>query len=358
MDIYEPDGDMATNRPAIVLAFGGSFITGQRQDLASLCQYYASRGFVAVTIDYRLYDGSFFPLPDSTAMTDVVAKAVGDMRASVRFLRANASTTNDYGIDPNMIFVGGVSAGAITANYVAMLDSSDVLHPGDSIGFNNNGGFEGNTAPSTLAYSSAAQGLLNFSGAMRWNNYVSANDPAIFSAHDDNDGVVPYAYGSATILSQPIVSLEGSFLLDDRANQEGLSHHLITIPNSNGHVSYFGSGASAMWQDSILNTSAMFLHDNVVCPMATSVAALPSSVQAVAYPNPASDQVTIQLNEVPSAYRVQLYNSAGQLVRSTAWQTADQYQVARQDLSAGLYYLQLEFEDGQQQSLQTKVVFQ
>ena len=91
MDIYQPTGDVAAMRPAIILAFGGSFISGEKEDMHSLCLYYASRGFVAVTIDYRLYDGPFFPFPDSAAMTDVVIKAVGDMKASIRFLREDAA---------------------------------------------------------------------------------------------------------------------------------------------------------------------------------------------------------------------------------------------------------------------------
>lgn len=36
-------------------------------------------------------------------MTDVVIKAVGDMKAAVRFLRQDAATVNNYRIDTNLL---------------------------------------------------------------------------------------------------------------------------------------------------------------------------------------------------------------------------------------------------------------
>ena len=90
LDVYEPAGDDAEMRPAIILAFGGSFIGGERTDLDWLCEAYAKKGFVAVTIDYRLYDLPLFPLPTEEEMQNVVTKAVGDMKAAIRFLREDA----------------------------------------------------------------------------------------------------------------------------------------------------------------------------------------------------------------------------------------------------------------------------
>ena len=37
LDVYEPVGDQLEARPLVMLAFGGSFITGARQDLEALC---------------------------------------------------------------------------------------------------------------------------------------------------------------------------------------------------------------------------------------------------------------------------------------------------------------------------------
>ena len=65
MDIYMPDPsiDPLEERPLVVMVHGGSFINGSRQDMESICQEYARRGFVAATISYRLgWDCNAFPL--------------------------------------------------------------------------------------------------------------------------------------------------------------------------------------------------------------------------------------------------------------------------------------------------------
>ena len=56
MDIYEPDNDALENRPLIIFMFGGAFIGGSKSsgDIVNLCLNYASRGYVAAAIDYRL----------------------------------------------------------------------------------------------------------------------------------------------------------------------------------------------------------------------------------------------------------------------------------------------------------------
>ena len=41
MDVYEPTGDTETSRPVIVMAFGGSFIGGDRSDVAFLGNIFA-----------------------------------------------------------------------------------------------------------------------------------------------------------------------------------------------------------------------------------------------------------------------------------------------------------------------------
>ena len=55
MDIYEPLGDVLTQRPAIVFAHSGGFITGDRNhdDMVAFCDSFARKGYVTATIDYR-----------------------------------------------------------------------------------------------------------------------------------------------------------------------------------------------------------------------------------------------------------------------------------------------------------------
>lgn len=361
MDIYEPSGDTASMRPAVVLAFGGSFIVGERSDLDLLCRFYASRGYVAVTIDYRLYDGNLFPLPNATTMTDVVIKAVGDMKAAVRHLRQDAATTNTYRIDPNYIFVGGVSAGALTANHVAYLDSMDNVASGELTAIQANGGWEGNSSNTAGVYSSSVQGVLNFSGALRDADYINNGEAPLFSTHDDNDGVVPYGGGNATIGGFPIIYIEGSQLMHQKADsmQVGVPNSLITIPNSSGHVSFFTNNA-AQWADSVRSTSSQFLHDELLCPIIVSITQ-PEALQQVAarfFPNPAINDLVLAFDEIPGSYTVRLIDAVGRMVYEQTNVQQQRLVVPRGNWQAGLYQVQVQFEDGRYQPVQRGVMFQ
>ncbi len=83
-------------RPAVLAIHGGGFRAGKRDSYLPLIQKLADRGYVAATVDYRLSPRHQFPA------------AVEDVKAAVRFLRANSAK---YGIDPDRIGVVGGSAG-------------------------------------------------------------------------------------------------------------------------------------------------------------------------------------------------------------------------------------------------------
>ena len=51
------------------------------------------------------------------------------MKISLRYFYKDASTTNCYRIDTNNVFVGGSSAGALTAIHMAYLDKSCEMEP-------------------------------------------------------------------------------------------------------------------------------------------------------------------------------------------------------------------------------------
>src|SRR5438874_1700739 len=58
LDMVRPDGDGPF--PAVVCIHGGGWRSGKRQDLAKLAELLASRGFVALTVSYRLAPKSQF----------------------------------------------------------------------------------------------------------------------------------------------------------------------------------------------------------------------------------------------------------------------------------------------------------
>lgn len=113
LDIYQPAGDTATARPAVMWMHGGFFTFGDKADMADLATAYARRGYVAVSINYRLR-----PVPDHHDMFLGSLDAYDDAVAAVEWLRAHAA---DYRLDPDTIVAGGFSAGAVTAANLAYL---------------------------------------------------------------------------------------------------------------------------------------------------------------------------------------------------------------------------------------------
>jgi len=103
MDIYQPTGDIETNRPLIVWAHGGSFIGGTKTDadMVALSQAFTKKGYVCASINYRLGLTPF----DSVGAVKAVLRAVQDMKASVRFFYKDKLTTNTYKIDTTNIFI-------------------------------------------------------------------------------------------------------------------------------------------------------------------------------------------------------------------------------------------------------------
>lgn len=91
--------------PAVVCIHGGGFRAGHRDGYNKLCVQLAERGYVAVTVSYRLAPKYQFPA------------AVHDVKAAVRWLRANAKK---YNVDPARIGTTGGSAGGHLAQFLGV----------------------------------------------------------------------------------------------------------------------------------------------------------------------------------------------------------------------------------------------
>jgi acetyl esterase/lipase len=122
-DLYSPEGDTATQRPAIVWVHGGSFCCGDSKspEIVDEAKTMAKEGYVGISINYRLEPGGCTVMPPTVLCVQAVVEAYNDAQTAVSFLRSNAAT---YGVDPTRIAIAGTSAGAITALNVGY-DSSD-----------------------------------------------------------------------------------------------------------------------------------------------------------------------------------------------------------------------------------------
>ena len=99
MDILKPQSK--TPLPAIVYVTGGGFINANKDNGIQLRMHLAEAGYVVASIEYRVAPTAVFPQP------------LEDVKASIRYLRANA---NKFNIDPDRIgIVGGSAGGYLTA---------------------------------------------------------------------------------------------------------------------------------------------------------------------------------------------------------------------------------------------------
>jgi len=107
MNLYFPPGwKKGDRRPAILFFFGGSCATGSPAQFAGTAAYFATRGLVAASAEYRIESIHHTP-PRACAE---------DAKSAVRWFRMNAP---HLGIDPTRVIAGGGSSGASIAAFAA-----------------------------------------------------------------------------------------------------------------------------------------------------------------------------------------------------------------------------------------------
>ena len=113
--IHKDNLDSDIKLPTVVFIHGGGWRSGDKQQNAWQCFNYANKGFVAITISYRLLDEAPFP------------QCIIDVKTALRFIK---SLSRKYPIDVENIGVWGYSAGAHLALMIALEDSSDLFNSG------------------------------------------------------------------------------------------------------------------------------------------------------------------------------------------------------------------------------------
>ncbi|MEO8651326.1 MAG: carboxylesterase family protein [Hyphomicrobiaceae bacterium] len=155
MDVYTPVADNeAARRPALILAFGGAYHRGSKEDdsfedgrntpIAEYCRDLASRGFVCFSLGYRLTSEDPDPGPvrvlsdpegvsrsrvdyvrnllglrpaTNRMIADGMEAAAADVATALRFVHDNVAR---FGVDPDRMTAGGFSAGGTSALYAVL----------------------------------------------------------------------------------------------------------------------------------------------------------------------------------------------------------------------------------------------
>ncbi|MEZ5383996.1 MAG: alpha/beta hydrolase [Prosthecobacter sp.] len=172
LDLWRPKS-ASQPLPAIVCVHGGGWYKGDRNSMANLVQALASKGYVAVTISYRLSGEAMFPA------------AIQDCKAAVRFLRANAA---EYGIKSDAIGATGLSAGG---HLVALLATSDGVSE-----LEGEGGNAGQSSAIQACMAMGAQSDLESARIGQLSN--EADDPFYRTFLGDSQAKIPQTYALAS----------------------------------------------------------------------------------------------------------------------------------------------------------------
>ena len=381
LDFYEPTGDTSVRRPLIIWAHGGSFLGGTKTDadVTALCQRFAKKGYACASINYRT---GFYPF-DSTGIVPALLRAVQDMKASIRFFYKDKLTANAYKIDTNNIFIGGSSAGAITALHVTYLDKTCEINPYiNQTTLVASGGIDG--ASGNQCYSSKVKGVVNLCGALGKYGWIEPGNVPLCSMHGTADATVIYGQGKANP-GFPTLYLDGSRMMFAGTQSLGVNHKFYTWYGA-GHVPYAGSSATQMlYMDTTVNFVRDYLIGRLSCtnpplqlpntPAGTVVAYsytncttnVPMACSAVGinelsavnllqsiYPNPSSDKVTLVFVNSNTEHTVALMDITGKVVK-TDKTTAAEFTFEKSNIQSGIYFLKITESNGQ--SSVHKIIF-
>ena len=334
LDVYEPAGDTAAQRPLIVLAHGGSFISGDKTNdnvVTQMCTNFAKRGYVTASIDYRLGNAVQMYLDSQYAITTVL-KALSDGKSAIRFFRKDAATTNTYRINPNIVFAGGNSAGAVLYMHSIYVDSVGELTPLLQNIINANGGYEGNSGND--GYSSEIQALINCAGGLNNPSYVGPGNKPSANFHGDQDATVPYNCANA-VSGSIQVRLCGLGAIEPLYQQYGINHVSKVYPGQ-GHVPWQSNQAMFTEVDTMTTN---FLY-NLMCSGSVGVEEVSIDKNISVYPNPTSDVINVAVPQVSAYSAVQLFDETGRLIEASPV-TTNVISFNRNNLSAGLYFVRI-----------------
>lgn len=262
LDLYYPDNN-ASNRPVFMFIHGGGFKGGTKTkpEIVEMANYYASRGWVFASIDYRtveelgviqgmtpekllLYYKGIAPKEwvenalqgaqnsDEVQQATAMYLAQRDAKAALRWIVANAV---NYNINTDFITVGGASAGAITTVALGISNQEDFT---DELTIND----DSTLSTTNLNQSYSVKSMVYFWGSnIKLDVFESVYDLNQYDRYDNNDPELFMGHGTAQDLVTPY---EEALELQSIYNSLGIYNNLatLTLPNGNpaGHGAWNG----------------------------------------------------------------------------------------------------------------------
>lgn len=336
MDVYTPQGDLNTDRPCIVFAHGGAFIAGTKTDapVVKFCEEMASKGYVVVSVEYRLG----FNLTNRESAERAVYRGIQDMKTAIRHVKENAT---NWGIDSSKVFAAGNSAGGVMAINAAYLDESERLTL-PSLSVSPDLGCL-TCSGNTLMHGDVPLAIANLWGAIPDVNFINANNSVpIIAFHGTNDNTVspdsahPFNYNT-------FPTLEGSNLIIERVNQLGFINDYHKFYGE-GHEPWGTIGETTQF-DTIVDKTAQFFYQFLTPNV--SVSDIENNLSFDAFPNPVLNDLTIRLSDNENRNcMIMVTNALGQVIFNRKYTNhfSNIYTIPFQEFPKGTYNVLIESE--------------
>ncbi|HIA85876.1 MAG TPA: T9SS type A sorting domain-containing protein [Candidatus Marinimicrobia bacterium] len=353
MDIYEPEGDTETQRPVIIFIHAGAFFSGHNEldDVVALSIAAAKRGYVAVSINYRLGLNILSAYSGERA----VYRGVQDASAAVRYLKEFSS---EYNIDENNIFVWGTSAGSFIGLHLAY--SEDDERPESTYGGWGDPDLgcidcEGNS----YDHDSRPKALVSCWGAIGDLDWIDPeNDVPSILFHGTADPIVPYNSGFPFTFNILLPIVYGSNLIQGRLSELGIENE---FHGEEGQLHEYWGTVNGNWFDGpneyfeqIQSDAFLFLYNqlySVEVPIDHEV--IPKSFTLHQnYPNPFNPITTLRYDLPEQSHvTIVIYDMLGRTVKqlinttqdagfkSVIWNATNDY---GKPVSAGVYLYQIQ----------------
>ena len=252
LDIYTPDNN-SENRPVFMFIHGGGFRGGTKTkpEIVEMANYYASRGWVFASIDYRTAEelGIIQKMTQEDLLTyytgiapqewvenalqgaqnsDEVQQATAmylaqrDAKAALRWIVANSNT---YNINTDFITVGGASAGAITTIALGISNQEDFR---DEISVTD----DPTLSTTNLNESYVVRSMVYFWGSnIKLDVFEAVYELNQYDRYDSSDPELFMGHGTA---EDPVTPYEEALELQGIYDSLGIYNKLVTLLKPNG----------------------------------------------------------------------------------------------------------------------------
>lgn len=344
MDIYQPQGDTHAKRPLLIYIHGGAFYAGDKAtpDCVDFCTHFAKKGYVAVSVDYRLANPLLF-IANRSVQLDAVLKTMADVKSAIRYFSKDAATANTYKIDSNAVFIGGYSAGGVAALHTAWItDTAELDNELQNIlksGIKTLNGDAGNNG-----YSHKVKGIFSLAGALFKTSYASPGDVPAYLAHAKDDGTVLYNCAPG-LNDKRVVTLCGTGKIYPRLDTLNI-HYDTMILETGGHA-WPGLANNGKDFKIAVREIAEFFYPMLLNNVRLNAAATQKS-PILLYPNPSTGTCTFKIPKDQKSVEIRIYNLHAQLQFIT---TITETTMLKLPLNTGLYKVVMTGKHAQTETL-------